>query len=408
MRSTRRRTAIIAAATLVTGLALAVPIAFATTASAAECEGDPWDSGAVYTGGDLVSHQDNEYRAKWWTTGEEPGTTGQWGVWETLGPCDGAGEDPTDDPTTDEPTDDPTGPPAGDGDARLTGYWHNFDNGSTVLELNEVPAAYDIVAIAFAESTATPGQVDFALDSSLTGTGYTDQEFKDDIAALQAEGRSVVVSVGGEKGNVTVNDDATANAFAQSVLSLMDEYGFDGVDIDLEHGIDAAALEAAMRAIHAGAGSDLVYTMAPQTIDFQHEGAGYYQLAVNTRDILTIVNMQYYNSGTMLGCDDQVYGHGDVDFLTAQACIQLEAGLDPSQVGLGLPAVPSAAGSGYVDPGMVNDALDCLSKLVNCGDFTPDQAYPGIGGAMTWSINWDATNGYDFASTVSGHFAELP
>ncbi|GAB3995676.1 hypothetical protein GCM10029992_13580 [Glycomyces albus] len=86
--------------------------------------------------------------------------------------------------------------------------------------------------------------------------------------------------------------------------------------------------------------------------------------------------MQYYNSGTMLGCDGQVYGHGDVDFLTAQACIQLEAGLDPSQVGLGLPAVPSAAGSGYVDPGMVNDALDCLSKLVNCGDFTPIRPIP--------------------------------
>ena len=218
----------------------------------------------------------------------------------------------------------------------------------------------------------------------------------------------MVISVGGEKGNVIVNDQASADAFAQSALALMDEYGFDGVDIDLEHGIDADALETAMRAIHAAAGPDLVYTMAPQTIDFQTETAGYHRLAVNTKDILTIVNMQYYNSGSMLGCDGQVYAQGDVDFLTAQACIQLEAGLDPSQVGLGVPAVPSAAGSGYVDPGMVNDALDCLTKLENCGDFTPDRAYPGIGGAMTWSINWDATSGYHFAETVAGHFGQLP
>nr|QZD57902.1 chitinase [Glycomyces sp. TRM65418] len=384
-------------------------MAFAHNASAAAaCEGAPWDAGAIYVGDDRVSHQDREYRAKWWTTGETPGTTGQWGVWEDLGPCDGA--EPTAPPTeepTDEPTEDPTGGP-NQGNAHLTGYWHNFDNGSTLLELNQVPDEYDIIAVAFAEQTATPGAVDFALDAGLTSAGYTEAEFKADIAAAQAEGRSVVISVGGEKGNVTVNDGTTAAAFADSVLSLMDEYGFDGVDIDLEHGINAGALETALRAIHSAAGDDLVYTMAPQTIDFQSASAGYYQLATRTKDFLTIVNMQYYNSGSMLGCDGQVYAQGDVDFLTAQACIQLEAGLDPSQVGLGLPAVTRAAGSGYVDPSMVNDALDCLTKLTNCGDFTPDRAYPGIGGAMTWSINWDATNGYRFANTVAGHFGSLP
>ncbi|MQM28138.1 glycosyl hydrolase family 18 protein [Glycomyces albidus] len=389
-----RTAAVIAAATLAAAGAAALPVAFAGGASAvAACEGAPWQRSAVYVGGDRVSHQDREYRAKWWTTGETPGTTGQWGVWEDLGACDGA-----EPPTTEEPTDPPTGGP-GNGDRLLTGYWHNFDNGSGVMELNEVPAAYDIIAVAFAESTATPGQVDFALDSSLANAGYTEAEFKADIDAIQAQGREVIVSVGGERGNVTINSAATAAAFANSVVALMNEYGFDGVDIDLEHGIDAGAIETALRQISA-AKPGFTYTMAPQTIDFQSTSAGYYRLAVNTKDILTIVNMQYYNSGTMLGCDGQVYAQGDIDFLTAQACIQLEAGLDPSQVGLGLPAVPSAAGSGYVDPAMVNDAIRCLETRQNCGNFVPDQAYPGLGGAMTWSINWDATNGYRFANTV--------
>ena len=289
-------------------------------------------------------------------------------------------------------------PPADSAAATLTGYWHNFDNGSTTMRLSEVPEQYDIVAVAFAEAVASPaGAVDFTLDPVLD---YSEDDFKADVAALQAEGRKVVISVGGEKGNVAITDDASADAFADSILSLMDEYGFDGVDIDLEHGIDAGPLETAMRAIHDSAGSELVYTMAPQTIEFQSTTGGYYELAVNTQDILTIVNMQYYNSGSMLGCDGQVYAQGDIDFLTAQACIQLEAGLDPSQVGLGLPAVESAAGSGYVDPSMVNDALACLETLEGCGDFVPDQAYPGMGGAMTWSINWDATNDYNFADTV--------
>ncbi|MEU6860809.1 glycosyl hydrolase family 18 protein [Glycomyces sp. NPDC046736] len=392
-----RRAAITAATALATAVAaIAVPVAFAHQAGAqAVCESAAWQSGSVYVGGDRVSHQGREYRAKWWTTGETPGTTGEWGVWEDLGACDGSG--PTD-PPTEVPTEEPTGGP-GQEDVLLTGYWHNFDNGSGVMELNQIPAAYDIVAIAFAESTSTPGQVDFALDSSLLNAGYTEAEFKADIAAIKGQGRDVIISVGGEKGNVTINDGTTAAAFSSSIIALMDEYGFNGVDIDLEHGINPGPIETALRSISA-AKPGFVYTMAPQTIDFQSAQGSYAQLAINTKDILTIVNMQYYNSGSMLGCDGQVYAQGDIDFLTALACIQLEAGLDPSQVGLGLPAVPSAAGSGYVNPTMVNDALRCLQTLQSCGDFVPDQAYPGIGGAMTWSINWDKTNGYNFANTV--------
>ncbi|MFA0654729.1 glycosyl hydrolase family 18 protein [Vibrio sp. 10N.222.49.C12] len=44
-----------------------------------------WDSGAVYTGGDQVTQGGKVWEAKWWTTGEDPTTTGQWGVWKEIG-----------------------------------------------------------------------------------------------------------------------------------------------------------------------------------------------------------------------------------------------------------------------------------------------------------------------------------
>ncbi|RMI40384.1 chitinase, partial [Streptomyces triticirhizae] len=288
----------------------------------------------------------------------------------------------------------------------LTGYWHNFDNGSTVLKLGEVSSQYDIIAVSFASSTATPGQIDFELDPVL---GYgSEQEFRDEIAAKQAEGVAVVLSVGGAEDHVTVNDEASANAFAESALGLIDEFGFDGIDIDLEHGINATYMSRAMEAVHAGVGDDLVYTMAPQTLDMQNTTSEYFQLALNTKDFLTAVHTQYYNSGSMLGCDGQVYSAGTVDFLTALACIQLEGGLDASQVGLGVPATPNAAGSGYVDPQVVNDALDCLARGTNCGSFVPDQTYPGLRGAMTWSVNWDAHAGNAWSDTVGPHVDGLP
>ncbi|MFI9768548.1 chitinase [Streptomyces sp. NPDC052415] len=289
----------------------------------------------------------------------------------------------------------------------VTGYWQNFNNGAAVQRLSDVQAQYDIIAVAFADATGTPGAVTFNLDSAGLG-GYTVDQFKADVRAKQAAGKKVIISVGGERGTVSVNDSASATNFANSVYALMQEYGFDGVDIDLENGLNATYMTQALRSLSAKAGPSMILTMAPQTIDMQSTSNSYFRTALNVKDILTVVNMQYYNSGSMLGCDGKVYSQGSVDFLTALACIQLEGGLDPSQVGLGLPASTRGAGSGYVSPAVVNNALDCLAKGTNCGSFKPSRTYPGLRGAMTWSTNWDATAGNTWSNAVGPHVHALP
>ncbi|WP_314221255.1 chitinase [Streptomyces zaehneri] len=289
----------------------------------------------------------------------------------------------------------------------VTGYWQNFDNGATVQKISDVSSQYDIIAVAFADATTTPGAVTFNLDSAGLG-GYTVDQFKADIRAKQAAGKKVVVSVGGQNGTVSVSDPTSATNFANSVYTLMQTYGFDGVDIDLENGLNATYMSQALRSLSSKAGSGLVLTMAPQTIDMQSTSNGYFQTALNVKDILTVVNMQYYNSGSMLGCDGKVYSQGSVDFLTALACIQLEGGLDPSQVGLGLPASTSGAGSGYVSPTVVANALDCLTKGTGCGSFKPSKTYPALRGAMTWSTNWDASAGNAWSAAVGPHVHGLP
>ncbi|WP_086772643.1 chitinase [Streptomyces bobili] len=289
----------------------------------------------------------------------------------------------------------------------VTGYWQNFNNGATVQRISDVPAQYDIIAVAFADATTTPGAVTFTLDSAGLN-GYTADQFKADIRAKQAAGKKVIISVGGERGTVSVNDATSAANFANSLHTLMQTYGFDGVDIDLENGLNATYMTQALRSLSAKAGPSLILTMAPQTIDMQSTSNSYFQTALNVKDILTVVNMQYYNSGSMLGCDGKVYSQGSVDFLTALACIQLEGGLSPSQVGLGLPASTRGAGSGYVSPTIVNNALDCLTKGTACGTFKPSRTYPDLRGAMTWSTNWDATAGNAWSSTVGPHVHGLP
>ncbi|MEU9012992.1 glycosyl hydrolase family 18 protein [Streptomyces sp. NPDC048479] len=57
------------------------------SAPPAGCTAPAWSATPAYTGSTQVSHKGHVWKAKWWTQGEEPGTTGEWGVWQDLGAC---------------------------------------------------------------------------------------------------------------------------------------------------------------------------------------------------------------------------------------------------------------------------------------------------------------------------------
>ncbi|XZG70853.1 glycosyl hydrolase family 18 protein [Chitinibacteraceae bacterium HSL-7] len=44
-----------------------------------------WEAGAVYNGGQRVTQNGNVYEAKWWTQGDDPSKSGDWGVWKLVG-----------------------------------------------------------------------------------------------------------------------------------------------------------------------------------------------------------------------------------------------------------------------------------------------------------------------------------
>ncbi|MFA0555416.1 immunoglobulin-like domain-containing protein [Vibrio sp. 10N.222.55.A1] len=57
-----------------------------------------WDADTVYVEGDQVSHDGSTWGAGWYTRGEEPGTTGEWGVWRKVSDSScGGNPDPGDD-----------------------------------------------------------------------------------------------------------------------------------------------------------------------------------------------------------------------------------------------------------------------------------------------------------------------
>ena len=297
----------------------------------------------------------------------------------------------------------------------VTGYWHNFCNGSTNLKLSDVPSYYDMICVAFTGNTATPGEVTFEVDPDLARAigGYSKDEFIQDIKDIKSKGRHVIISVGGAEGRITINSEAAADKFASTLTEIIKEYGFEGVDIDLEGSAVSGTeyIARGLRKVHDAIGDDFIITMAPETY-YMHDADGilgaYFRLAMEIKDILTICYPQFYNAGGDIGYGDFNARYPSQSFITSLATMYIENGLRPDQLAIGVPAMASAAGSGYISPDNLKEVVNSLVYKKQLDGFTPPREYKALRGVMTWSINWDGTQNYAWAKSMSELMDSLP
>ncbi len=308
----------------------------------------------------------------------------------------------------------------------LVGYWHNFDNGSGLIQMASVDNTWDVIVVAFADDAGN-GSVAFNLDPALNKA-----QFIADVAAKKAQGKIVVLSFGGQNGTVTLNTPVNVTNFVNSTAAIMREYGFDGIDIDLESGANVswgapviANLVTSIKQLKTQF-PNLYLSMAPEH-PYVHGGlvaatgiwGAYLPLINGVRDELNLLHVQLYNNGSLATpYANQPLQAGTVDFMVASIKMLIEGfpianntnfqGLRPDQVALGVPSGPRSAGSGFVTINDLNNAVNCLSKLVGCGSIKPNQAYPTFRGVMTWSINWDVADGRPFSVPVKNNLKALP
>ncbi|WP_231891328.1 fibronectin type III domain-containing protein [Paenibacillus swuensis] len=321
----------------------------------------------------------------------------------------------------------------------LVGYWHNFDNGSTVIRLRDVSPKYDVINVSFAETLSDHATLTFAPFNA------TPAEFKSDIAYLQSLGKKVHISIGGANATVELNTAAAKQNYVNSLKSIIQTYGFDGIDIDLEgsslslNGGDTdyknpttpkvVNLISATREVLNAFGPGFELTMAPETayvqgglIAYGGPWGAYLPVIHALRDRLNYIHVQHYNSGAMEGLDGRSYSQGTADFQVAMAEMLLKgfpvarnqanmfASLRPEQVAIGLPASRGAAGGGYTSTADVQKALNYLIKGQSYGgayQLQTSGGYGGFRGLMTWSINWDKYNNYEFSNTYRSYFDNL-
>ncbi|MFB6531375.1 MULTISPECIES: chitinase [unclassified Streptomyces] len=330
----------------------------------------------------------------------------------------------------------------------LVGYLHaSFANGSGYTRMADVPASWDVINLAFGEPTSvTSGDIRFSLCPATECPNVESvADFKAAIKAKQAAGKKVLISIGGQNGQVQLSTTAARDTFVSSVSKIIDEYGLDGLDIDFEgHSLSLQTgdtdfrnptspvivnLIQAVKTLKAKYGQNFVLTMAPETffvqLGYQYYGSGpwggqdpragaYLPVIHALRDDLTLLHVQDYNSGSIMGLDNQYHSMGGADFHIAMTDMLLTGfpvagntdrvfpALRPEQVAIGLPA-STQAGNGHTSPAEVNKALDCLTKKTNCGSYQTHGTWPALRGLMTWSINWDRFNQWQFSNNFDAY-----
>jgi chitinase len=318
---------------------------------------------------------------------------------------------------------------------RLIGYWVGYGTGNTAFRLTDVSPQWDIVLVAF----ATPDKLGPEGTLQFRPRGDTAQ-FKADVALLKSQGKKVMISLGGGGQYFTLDDAKNIPNFVSSVSQIVTDYGFDGIDLDFESPSlvldpgdtdfkhpktpSVVNLISGLRQLHDHFGDGFMISLVPEGTQFPAGYASYggqfgtyLPIAWGVRDILSFVDAQDYNTPPLEGLDGEIYQLGSVDYHAAMTELLLHGfnvGQNAGQFFPPMPADKVAVGFlvGATTPAIVSQAMDyIITGKVPAGatyKLRKPAGYPGMIGAMFWTIDADRRGGYNFSNKIGPQLHGYP
>lgn len=254
---------------------------------------------------------------------------------------------------------------------------------------------------------------------------YNDQQIIDQINQVKAQKRKIIVSLGGEHFTLQMKTPADKANFVTQVEKIIDKYGFEGIDLDLEAGAvtqDPQLLASAVLEVvnhYRAQGQDFWLTMAPEWLyvvparwGCGQWGSGDYNkpFYIDLIKALGVDNINYiwpqtYNQGGGNGvCDNNqtkiTPANGMDKFVAAMTwAATTESGFKVNTNGVNGPLMPIIPANKFVlgVPATIGAAggemLYVMTPSLIASSWSIMQNNYGItaGGFMNWAADWDAT-----------------
>ena len=321
---------------------------------------------------------------------------------------------------------------------KLIGYWAGYGGPGSTIPLREVSPQWDVIIVAFStpDRNAPEGTMQFR-----TPAGLDTEQFKSDIAWLKSQGKKVMISLGGGGQHFTLADPKRVPNFVSSVTRIVTEYGFDGIDIDFESpslSIDPGDTDfqhpttpsivnliSALRQLRDHFGPRFMISLVPEGTQIP---SGYPELrrpvrllpgdhACASATSSRSSTCRDYNTPPLQGLDGEIYQPGSVDYHAAMTELLLHGfnvGGDPKQFFPPMPADKVAVGflTGDTTPAIVSQAMDYIitgkAPAGTTYKLREPAGYPGMIGAMFWTIDADRRGNYNFSNTSGRNFHGYP
>lgn len=260
------------------------------------------------------------------------------------------------------------------------GYWKKWKSDNSVT-LGDVDPRYNVVFLAFAESAGTDGTLAFEQYVQ------SNDSFRADLKKLQDRGTRVVLSIGGQSSRVHIDSEAKRQKVLNSLVGLVDKYGFDGIDWDIENqSIHVDNIVWVSNALKDRYGKGFAVTITPQGHIYELK-----EVAQKLGDNLDMISIMYYD-----------YHEKDAESRTRAVVHRTQElidkyGVKPSQIGVGM-RVTDDSGKYYPDGPGQGFSLNGVKHTTN----TMEQRYPDYRGVFLWTIQYDKRAGGHWLNTVAG------
>ncbi len=325
----------------------------------------------------------------------------------------------------------------------LVGYYQS--SWGTNIRLKDVNSNFNVICLSFLEAN---GSSQNALNNVVADLNFyaRDNAFLlADIPVVQAQGRKVLMSIGGANGSFKLNSAADVTTFVDKVKAVIQTYKVDGIDIDLEQNAYLnqsgtisnpsahtanliSGLQQLLAWYQTTYSKKMILTMVPETAyvtgglsQYQTDtyGVAYLPIIEALRNDIDLLMVQLYNAGENVGLNGVPYNNGTADYIVSQTEAIIKgftckssrgtySGLPASKIVVTLPAQSGSAGSGYVTPAVAKSAINYLLGVsAKPGTYTLVTAggYPDLRGMATWSINNDYDGGHTFAANYATIFS---